>query len=74
MVPTWYAGNNTLKDEIFHLVDRGISYSFVIVDNDQKESISFHFAPLIEWTGGSIIQFDAYDVNIGNKNNITKRC
>ena len=68
MVPTWYAGNNTLKDEIFHLVDRGISYSFVIVDNDQKESISFHFAPLIEWTGGSIIQFDAYDVNIGNKN------
>ncbi len=68
---TWFAGKNSLKDEILNLVKYGISYSFGILDNDYTTSNISYYAPLVEWTGGSIERVDTYNANINNENNQT---
>ena len=59
-ISKWYAGENTVKEEVLSLVKRGISYSLVAFGVDVQSSFAMQSAPLIEWTGGSIVHVNDF--------------
>ena len=51
---------NTVKEEVLCLVKRGISFSFVTFGMDVQPSFAMQSAPLVEWTGGSIVHVNNF--------------